>query len=118
MWGISWLADYPDAENFLQLIYGPNSSPGANGSNYNNPVFNKLYAKASIMEFSEKRTKLYKKLKVMAAEEVPWIYGVHRMDFTLMQGWVTNFKNHAFDHGMSQYYHVDLNLKKKLSKQL
>lgn len=118
MWGISWLADYPDAENFLQLIYGPNSSPGANGSNYDNPKFNKLFEKAAVMPFSDERTALYEKLMKMAAEEVPWIYGVHRKGFSLVQGWIPNYKRHAFDHGMSMYYDVDLEAKKKLIKNL
>ena len=40
-----WKADYPDPENFLFLLYGPNSKvlhDGENVSNYNNPEFNRL----------------------------------------------------------------------------
>ena len=45
-WG--WLADYPDAENFLFLLYGPNSKAltngnGENNTNYQNPEFDKLF---------------------------------------------------------------------------
>lgn len=118
MWGISWLADYPDAENFLQLIYGPNKAPGANGSNFDNADFNQLYKKASVMQHGLERTALYEKLMRMAAEEVPWIFGVHRMNFNLKQGWVRNFKDHAFDHGMEKYYGVDLKKKKELYNKL
>ena len=32
MWGVAWGADYPSAQNFLQLFYGPFKSPGTNGS--------------------------------------------------------------------------------------
>ncbi len=46
-YGMAWLGDYPDAENFLQLLYGPNSSPGPNGSNFNDEGFNKLFKKAT-----------------------------------------------------------------------
>jgi ABC-type oligopeptide transport system substrate-binding subunit len=37
-----WIADYPDADNFMQLLYGPNIGQ-ANDSRFNLPEFNKLY---------------------------------------------------------------------------
>ncbi|MEI8207019.1 MAG: ABC transporter substrate-binding protein, partial [Kiritimatiellales bacterium] len=40
---LGWVADYPDSENFLQLFYGPNASPGPNHANYANPQLDKLY---------------------------------------------------------------------------
>lgn len=46
MWG--WNADYPDPENFLFLLYGPNKKAdhnGENAANYDNPEFNKLFEK-------------------------------------------------------------------------
>jgi ABC-type transport system substrate-binding protein len=48
VYGLAWSADYPDAENFLQLFYGPNKSPGANGSNYDDPKFNKEFEAAVV----------------------------------------------------------------------
>ena len=50
----------------------------------------------------------------MSADEVPWIYGVHRKKFTLVQGWLKNFKFIEFDHGVEQYLSIDLALKKTL----
>ena len=44
MWG--WNADYPDPENFLFLLYGPNAKVGAQGenaSNYHNEAFDALF---------------------------------------------------------------------------
>ncbi len=111
LWGIAWGADYPDAENFLQLLYGPNRSPGANGSGYNNPEFNRLYASASIMQDTPERTALYEKMVRMAAEETPWIYGVHRQSYVLKHGWLKNFVITDFDAGIAQYLDVDLEKK-------
>ena len=31
MWGAAWSADYPDGENFMQLLYGPNTGQSNNG---------------------------------------------------------------------------------------
>lgn len=116
IFGIAWGADYPDAENFLQLLYGPNSSPGANGSNYNNPEFNTLFAKASIMQHSPERTALYEKMVRIAAEEVPWIMGLHRQSFSLEHGWLKNFAPTDFTSGVEIYWDVDLKKKAELLK--
>lgn len=117
-YGMAWLGDYPDAENFLQLLYGPNSSPGPNGSNYNNPGFNALFKKATKMQPSDERTKLYKKLAQKYSEEVPWILGVHRKSFVVKHGWLKNYKFSTFEYGNAKYWDVDTKKKTELLKKL
>jgi len=117
-YGIAWGADYPDAENFLQLLYGPNKSPGANGSGYNNEEFNQLYKSASVMQDSPQRTALYEKMNRIAAEQGPWIYGVHRQGFVLHHAWLKNYINADFNSGQAQYLNVDLKEKEKFIKKL
>lgn len=116
LYGIAWGADYPDAENFLQLLYGPNRSPGANGSGYDNPEFNQLFKVSSVMQDSPERTAMYEKMYRIAAEQVPWIYGVHRQTFTIKQGWLKNYVSTDFDSGQEKYLDVDLNKKAELLK--
>lgn len=112
MFGMAWGADYPDAENFLQLLFGPNSAPGANGANYNNSNFNNIFKVATVMQDSPERTSLYKQLSKMAAEAVPWIFGVHRTKTVAKHSWFKNYKFTAFTHGRSKY--LNLNLKEKI----
>ncbi len=64
-----WGLDYPDAENTLQLFYGPNSSPGSNDSNYRNPEFDRLYEQASVMLPSPERTALYRRMNEMLIDD-------------------------------------------------
>ncbi|MFG1483858.1 ABC transporter substrate-binding protein [Halobacteriovorax sp. HFRX-2_2] len=118
LYGIAWGADYPDAENFLQLLYGPNRSPGANGSGYNNPKFNELFAKASIMQDSPERTAIYEQLNKMAAEEVPWLYGVHRQSYLIKHSWLRNYITTDFEAGQAQYLDIDLEAKKNMQSKL
>ena len=118
MFGMAWGADYPDGENFLQLLYSPNQSPGSNGSNYSNPVYDSLFAISTLMQDSPERTAIYKRLNQMAAEQVPMIYGVHRKSFVVKHGWVRNYKYHEFSQGMEKYYDIDLEEKKRLSADL
>ena len=60
MWG--WHADYPDPENFLFLLYGPNSKAkfdGENVSNYDNPEYNRLFDQMQNMDNSPRTTPDY-----------------------------------------------------------
>lgn len=116
MYTMGWGADYPDAENFLGLLYCPNQSPGSNGANYCNPEFDALFAKATIMQDSPERTALYEKLNEMAALDVPWVFSFNRTDIYLTQAWLKNFKVMEFNHNQFQYLNVDLEVKKQLSK--
>jgi len=118
LYGIAWGADYPDAENFLQLLYGPNKTPGANGSNYDNPEYNKLFESAVVMQDGPERTALYEKLNRMAADQAPWIYGVHRQSFVLHHSWLRNYFSSDFDQGQAQYLNVDLEKKAEMLKKL
>ncbi len=116
MYGMSWLADYPDAENFLQLLYGPNKAPGSNGSNFDDPAFNEMFKTSSVMQDSPKRSEIYKSAAQYLADQVPWILGIHRLNYGLSQGWLRNFKESAFNHGNMKYYGVDLAKKQELIK--
>ncbi len=113
MYGIGWGADYPDAENFLQLLYGPNRSPGANGSGYNNEEFNTLFKTASVMQDSPERTALYEKMNRIIAEQVPWVFGVHRQSFVLHHGWLKNYISADFNAGQAQYLNIDMEAREK-----
>jgi oligopeptide transport system substrate-binding protein len=108
LWSYAWTADYPDAENFLQLFYSKNASPGPNDENYSNPVFDKLYEKSLTMSDTPERTALYKQMVQILVEDCPWIFGAHRVIYTLSQPWVRNFKRNQFDLGRAKYYRIDV----------
>lgn len=111
-----WIGDYPDTENFLQIFYGPNSSPGANNSNYNNPEFNKGYEIVSKMQDSPARTALYEKLNQFLANEAVAIFTVHTQSYMLQQKWVRNYHDSDFIFDFHQYLNVDLKDKAETMK--
>lgn len=115
MYTMAWHGDYPDAENFLSLLYCPNQSPGSNGSNYCNPKFDALFKKATLMQDSPERSKLYAEINKMVSVDVPWILGFHRKKQYLSQGWVKNFEYTEYFQHLFQYLDVDVNKKKELS---
>lgn len=54
MWNGAWNADFPDGENFLQLLYGPKSGAG-NHACYESPAYDALFRKAVSMPLGEER---------------------------------------------------------------
>jgi len=116
MFGLAWLADYPDAENFLQLFYGPNKSPGANGSNYDDPSFNKEFEKAVVLQESPERTAMYEALNKRLAEDSVAIYGLHRQSYLIIQGWLENYHSSDFNHDYVQYLNINNEKKAELLK--
>lgn len=73
-----WGLDFPDAENTLQLFYGPNGSPGSNDANYDNPEFNRLYEQAAVMLPSPERTAIYQRMNQMLIDDCVTITGLAR----------------------------------------
>ncbi len=73
-----WGLDYPDAENTLQLFYGPNGSPGSNDANYRNPEYDALYEQTSVMLPSPERTALYQRMNRMVIDDCVALTGLSR----------------------------------------
>ncbi|MEL1246239.1 ABC transporter substrate-binding protein [Flavobacterium sp. DGU11] len=70
----SWIADYPDAENYLSLFYSKNFSPGGpNYTHFKNEEFDKLYEAAFLETNDKKRQELYKQMDALVMEEAPVI---------------------------------------------
>ena len=70
----SWIADYPDAENYLSLFYSGNHTPaGPNYTRYSNPEFDRLYLSAIINTNDSTRARAYTQLDSIAMEDAPVI---------------------------------------------
>ena len=70
----SWIADYPDAENYLSLFYSPNFSPtGPNYTHFYSKEFDSLYTHALTFSRIEKRIPLYQEMDDLIMENYPVI---------------------------------------------
>ncbi|HYX06229.1 MAG TPA: ABC transporter substrate-binding protein [Bacteroidales bacterium] len=70
----SWIADYPDAENYLALFYSKNFSPsGPNYTHFSNNSYDSLYNKALQETDRIKRIQLYRKMDELIIREAPVI---------------------------------------------
>jgi len=78
-----WGLDFPDAENTLQLFYGPNAAPGSNDGNYRNPEYDALYQQAAVMQPSPERTTIYRRMNEMVINDCAAISGLSRVGISL-----------------------------------
>ncbi len=114
MYTMGWHADYPDAENFLQLYYSPNIEKQTNNSNYSNEEFDRLYEKIRVMPDTPERTKLYAKMVNIISEDCPVMLLTEPQSYVLIYGWVKNVKPHPIGYGYAKYRRIDTALRHKL----
>jgi ABC-type transport system substrate-binding protein len=107
IFGMAWGADYPDAQNFLQLFYGPNESPGPNNSNYRNPEYDKLYDEMKVMQPGPARDDVIRKMLRVLNEDCPWSYTDHRIRYSYYWSWLKNYKYLDINPWLFKYYRVD-----------
>lgn len=70
----SWIADYPDAENYLSLFYSKNFSPsGPNTTHFNNALYDRLYEQVLRETDETRRNQIYRKMNRIIIEEAPVI---------------------------------------------
>ena len=68
----SWIADYPDAENYLSLYYSHNFTPnGPNYTHFKNEEFDQMYEAAYLQTDPKLRAKLYTKMDSLIMESAP-----------------------------------------------
>lgn len=68
----SWIADYPDAENYLSLFYSPNFSPrGPNYTHYSNSNFDELFREAMMVYRDSARFKIYQRMEELMMDDAP-----------------------------------------------
>ncbi len=99
-----WGLDYPDAENTLQLFYGPNSSPGSNKGNYRNPEYDEMFRQAQVMQPSPERTILYRKMNELVVEDCAAVTGLSRVGISLWHKNVVLFPDRHFVGGRFLLY--------------
>ncbi|MCW3118303.1 MAG: transporter substrate-binding protein, partial [Chitinophagaceae bacterium] len=92
----SWIADYPDAENYLSVFYSKNPAP-PNYTRYNNPQFDALFEKALMEQNDSIRYSLYRQADRLVINDAPvmplWYDKVIRLVQTGIEGFEPNGLN-------------------------
>lgn len=116
-WG--WHADYPDPENFLFLLYGPNGKVrhhGENAANYANPEFDKRFDKMKTMANGPERQAIIDEMLAIAQKDAPWVWGFHPKVFILSHFWNRVSKPNELANNTLKYAKLDASLREDKRK--
>ena len=86
MFSLGWIADYPDPENFLDLLF--HSQSEYNHMAYNNPEVDALLEQARIEPDIETRLGLYQRVEEILVWDVAWIPLYHGIDYQVVKPYV------------------------------
>ncbi|MDH5514298.1 MAG: peptide ABC transporter substrate-binding protein, partial [Gammaproteobacteria bacterium] len=117
-WG--WNADYPDPENFLFLLYGPNSKVelnGENAANYRNDAFDRLFDQVKNMENSPQRAELIAEMIDIVRFDAPWVWGFIPKQFSLHHAWYRNSKPNLMANNALKYRRIEPQLRLEMQAQ-
>jgi ABC-type transport system substrate-binding protein len=106
MWGQGWIADYPDGDNFVQLLYGPNvgqSNPGC----YESAAFDRFYIRSRALPGSPERNHLFLEMTRQMEVDAAWTLHVSRMRNELLRPWIKGYKKHPILQADWQYLDVE-----------
>jgi peptide/nickel transport system substrate-binding protein len=106
-WQLAWGADYPDGENFFQLLYGPNCGSSNDGC-FQLPEYDALYVQATNLPPGAERTALYQKMSRLIAVYAPWKINLHKKRNQIVQPWVLGWRRNHFLHEGYRYVDIDL----------
>jgi ABC-type transport system substrate-binding protein len=114
-WG--WNADYPDPENFLFLLYGPNRKVGENGenaSNYRNDEYDRLFERMKNMDNTPQRQAIIDAMVDITRRDAPWLWGFHPKQFSLNHAWYRNSKPNLMANNTLKYRRIDPVLRERM----
>jgi ABC-type transport system substrate-binding protein len=115
MFESNWIADFPDGDNFYQLLYGPNAGR-ANYARFNLPDYNVRYEQARALADSPARQKLYLEMNQLIHAYNPWVPLSHVISADLRQPWLKNYKRHPVELTNWRYLDVDLAERQRVSR--
>lgn len=107
MFETNWVADFPDGDNFYQLLYGPNAGR-ANYARFNLPAYNQRYEQARQLSDGPARDKLYFEMNQLIHAYNPWVPLTQLLSADLSQPWLKNYKRHPVELTQWRYLDVDV----------
>ncbi len=116
MFESNWIADFPDGDNFYQLLYGPNAGR-ANYARFNLPAYNTRYEQARVLADGPARQKLYVEMNQLLHAYNPWVPLTHAVSADIRHPWLKNYKRHPVEFTAWRYLDVDVAQRGRLSQQ-
>jgi ABC-type transport system substrate-binding protein len=118
MWG--WIADYPDPENFLFLLWGEMAqakSGGPNTANFDLARFNELFLVMKDLANGPRRLEVIREIRQILERERPWIELFHRESYVLYHSWMRNVKPAGLSLPAEKYVDLDPEQRSRVRRQ-
>ncbi len=95
----SWIADYPDAENYLALFYSNNKAPvGPNYTHFEHPAFDQLFEKSLSVTNDSLRHALYREMDQFIIEQAPVVFLFYDQSVRFVPISVSGMTNNPLNH--------------------
>jgi len=101
----AWIADYPDGDNFMQLLYGPNAGQ-SNNACYQSPEYDERYEKSRLLPDGPERNRLYREMTRLMEVHTVWMLTDSRYRNALLQPHVVGYAKHPVLN--SEWLYIDL----------
>ena len=107
MWQAAWTADYPDGDNFMQLLYGPNTGESNNGC-YESKAYDALYRKSlTLPTDSVERIHLFLDMTRQMEVDGAWALQSSPIRNELIRPWIKGYKKHPILQAEFVYMDID-----------
>ncbi|TDG14265.1 peptide ABC transporter substrate-binding protein [Seongchinamella unica] len=118
IYSYGWIADYPDPENFLFLLYGPDGPlnckcDGSNNSNFESEEYDELFRQVRITPPGPEREAMVARMVEIYRREAVWLYAFYPKDIYLSNPWVSNTKRHGISKATLKYINIDDELRQR-----
>ncbi len=104
----AWIADYPDGDNFMQLLYGPNTGE-SNNACYRSAQYDRRYERSRLLPDGPERDRLYHEMTRLMETDSAWLLTDSRVRNVLLQPYVVGFTKHPVLH--AEWLYLDLDRK-------
>ena len=102
----AWIADYPDGDNFMQLLYGPHAGQ-SNAGCVKIPEFDKRYEQSKKLPAGPERDRLYREMTRIIEVYAPWRINLARVRNMLVQPQVIGYRKHPILHAEWLYMDIE-----------
>jgi len=99
--GSGWCADYPDPENFADILFHTGSSQ--NNGGYSNPALDAILEQARVEQDVTKRIALYQQAEQMIVDDAPVLFTTHSLSYQLVKPYVKGYVFTPFDIPIERY---------------
>jgi oligopeptide transport system substrate-binding protein len=103
---LGWGADFPDPQNFLEVLFSKAQWGANNDTFYSDPKVEELLAQASVVAEPTRRYALYQQIQQLIVSDAPWVFLYHPVAYVIRQPWVRGIQLHPLRPARLDYIYL------------